>query len=155
MHSSPKAQTRIWVILPKQLSNNKTIKGLTKNLKTAAKLRQSFCEAVVELSTVTNLSSIVSSPPPSATATISTIFVLTSSTARVTSIKSSKQEWINQWLTNKARQWLGPITSTIQPICEQHVPGLFLFSDLFIPKHSWYILVTTGCGVLFSSPCTF
>ena len=61
----------------------------------------SFCEAVAELSTVTNLSSIFSSTWSSVTATISTIFTLTSSQQPESHQSSlvNRSESINDLLT--------------------------------------------------------
>ena len=98
MQTSPKAQRT------QNMNKKWNNPYFGQNFKNYRQTVTSFCEAVAELSTVTNLSSIFSSTRSSVTATISTIFTLTSSTARVTSIKSSKQEWVNQWLTDKARQ---------------------------------------------------
>ena len=98
MQTSPKAQRT------QNMSKKWNNPDFGQKFKNCSQTVTSFCEAVAELSTVTNLSSIFSSTRSLVTATISTIFALTTSTARVTSIKSSKQEWVSHWLTDKARQ---------------------------------------------------
>ena len=90
-----------------------TSQELVKVLHTMAKLWKAVAKSLSSCCKAVSCHSPVVSTPKSATATMSTNFVLASSTASVKSIKSQLKESVNYWLSGKSHKnfpyFFGPL----------------------------------------------